>query len=113
MAKATTMTRKVKIWLYANGAFEIDGPGRFPASSGALPVFSVDTQEEAERLQVMLCRNSHEGNGTYHLPFSGDIKDMAAVTKMIEETHRRLARGDKGSSLVEPFTAYKQATGVL
>lgn len=37
------------------------GFGRSPVPEGALPVFSVETEEEAKRLIVMTCPTDHAG----------------------------------------------------
>lgn len=57
-------------------------------NDAALPVFSVDTVEQARDLQVLFCTRQHEphpfdGRAWYVLPyFSGNISDLAEVADM-------------------------------
>jgi hypothetical protein len=78
---------------------------------GSLPVFSVDTMEDAERLMTMLCKLGYD-NETRILPFSGDPTHMIKVSEMLESVYTLLKRGYTGAELVEPFIRYKRETGL-
>lgn len=61
--------------------------------NGALPVYSVDTAEEAEQLRVRHCRLAKDGSGLYQLnEFSGDVHDLFAVGDMFRATHEAARR---------------------
>lgn len=69
----------------------------------ALPVFSVDTVEEAKQIQIRFCRlqyGSHPlmpGRPWYKLnEFSGELEDLDRVTKMFAQHHEeRMERKER------------------
>lgn len=107
------LSRIVKIVLFANGAMDYTLGPNLP--KGSLPVFSVDTIEEAEGLQVSLCRLSREDGRTYYLPFpqTSDEGNLRHVTQMLTEFYDLQKQGIRGASLWEPMTAYKNKFGLL
>lgn len=57
--------------------------------NGALPVYSVDTAEEAEQIRVRHCRLARDGSELYQLnEFSGAVDDLFAVRDMFRATHK-------------------------
>lgn len=67
----------------------------------ALPVFSVDTAEEAERIQVRFCTlqyGSHPlmpGKPWYKVfPFSGELEDLDWVRNMFAEFYKGMKERD-------------------
>ncbi len=55
--------------------------------SKALPVYSTDTQEEAESIRERHCRRARDGSGTYTLN-DGTVKDQWAIGEMFRRTHQ-------------------------
>lgn len=56
--------------------------------NGALPVYSVDTAEEAEQIRVRHCRLAKGGSGLYQLnEFSRDVDELFAVGELFRATH--------------------------
>lgn len=117
------LERDVIIYLYANGAMvyrearAVEWKGPLDAEKnpveGALPVYSVDTTEEAEELQTMLCRLSRADNETMILPFSQKVEDLEHVTTMLDRTYQAMKEGKRKMELWGPFVEYKQIVGVL
>lgn len=111
------LKRKVYLYVSANGAFQIapDKANQHKLfDEGYLPVGSVDTVEEAEQLQTMLCRLSREDNETYFLPFpAGRHEVLPDVGNMLEETYKLMLRDAKGAALVAPFVTYKKRWNLL
>lgn len=65
--------------------------GRGAASMHGLPVYSVDTYEEAEALQVRHCRRVR--SGLYRLndwPEDPDVEELEKVTDLFRATHGNL-----------------------
>jgi len=108
------LERNVIIYLYQNGAMVFkrkkDKSTKF---EGALPVFSVDTVEEAEEMQTALCRLSRADNETYILPFSGQLDDLYKAQEMMHNFYDARKRGLPGEVAWNAFENYKKATGVL
>lgn len=61
----------------------------------ALPIYSVDTVEEAERLLVLTCKRSYPPESRYFLPFSGKEGDLERAGDYLERVHRWLASDRK------------------
>jgi len=59
----------------------------------ALPVFSVNTPEEAERIMVHFGKRSYDGTGYYWSGFSGDFRDLPAVTDRIQGYYDSILKG--------------------
>lgn len=113
MIKPTHLDRSIKLWLYKNGELEYTTTenGRAKHASGAIPVFSVNNQVEAELIQTGLCRNI-DGN-TYVLPFTGKFEDVDRVTQLFSEFYALYNKGYKGSDLGEPYSRYKNDLGLF
>lgn len=67
----------------------------------ALPVFSVDTAEEAERIQVRFCKLQYghhplmPSRPWYKLfPFSGELEDLDRVRNMFAEFYKGMKERD-------------------
>lgn len=63
----------------------------------ALPVFSVDTAEEAEQIQIRFCKLQYEshplipGKPWYKVfPFSGELEDLDRVRNMFAEFYKAM-----------------------
>lgn len=82
------------------------------AIQGSLPVFSVDSMEDANGLLAMMCKLSREDNETYFLPFTGEVDDMAKVSAMMEEVYT-IRRAGGGKEAWAPFNRYREAAGLL
>lgn len=109
------LSRKVLLYVYANGAIVFRDWDNPDVPKGALPVFSVDTQEEAEILQVSLCRISRADNKTYHIPwpeYPDVLAATEAVTKLLHDFYRLKQAGAKGALLARPIQAYKDTLGL-
>lgn len=83
------LSRRVILDVWANGAVTIRERGF--ESDGGLPVFSVDTLEEAEALRVRFCVLSRIDNSTYFLPRfkMNDIEELGRATVMFSAEHER------------------------
>lgn len=83
------MSRRFLIDVDAGGAFTIRPRGQV-AAAGSLPVFSTDTHEEAESLQVYHCRLARDGSGVYFLNEPpADVLALEQVTNMLRATYTR------------------------
>jgi len=52
----------------------------------ALPAYSVDTLEEAESLQLLLCKQGYDG--TYLWPdFGGELESLYAAGEILKRYH--------------------------
>ncbi len=67
----------------------------------ALPVFSVDTAEEAERIQVRFCKLQYghhpqmPGKPWYKVfPFSGELEDLNRVRNLFAEFYKAMKERD-------------------
>lgn len=67
----------------------------------ALPVFSVDTVEEAKRIQVRFCKLQYgnhplmPGRSWYKVfPFSGELEDLDRVRNMFAEFYKGMKERD-------------------
>ena len=56
----------------------------------ALPVFSVDTEEDAEALQVLTCSMAQDGTGRYGWPgfYDASLDGDEQLAKMIDVAER-------------------------
>lgn len=73
--------RKQTLWVDAAGCVTVASKGR--SVEGSLPVFSVDTTEAAERIQVHFCRLAQDGSGLYFLNDPPkDVDGLGAVSDM-------------------------------
>lgn len=106
------LTRNVILYLYANGALTFAPKSDRRKPQGALPVYSVDTVEEARKLQIMLCSLSKQDNETYFLPFSEKVEDIPKVSEMLHLVYVNWKNGVTGQSLVAPFIRYKKELGL-
>jgi hypothetical protein len=58
----------------------------------ALPVFSVDTEEQARALFTRFGRLERTGSGRHRFTdFSGEVEDLAQVTRLMRDFYRRIA----------------------
>lgn len=78
---ASDLGRRVTLWVDAAGCVSLADKG--VAVRGSLPVFSTDTQEQAEQIRVRFCRLARDGSGLYFLnepPATveglGDVSEM-------------------------------------
>lgn len=84
-------------------------------TTGGLPVYSVDTWDDAEALRVRHCRLARDRSGIYRLnEFSGEEEDLDRVGALFKETHerqmaRRAASGDGSPSSVDEALAREGA----
>ena len=53
----------------------------------ALPVFTVDTLEEASDLQTLACKLSYDGRFILWPKFSGELADVPKVTERFREMY--------------------------
>lgn len=61
------------------------GFGRGPVPDGALPVFSVDSEDEAERLLAAACPRDHEGNlYARELAVDQTLENLEAFSQRLE-----------------------------
>lgn len=59
------LSRDFTMSVCANGSVWVQPYGQL--ESGTLPVFSTDTREQAEQIQVRHCRRAKNGSGLYFL----------------------------------------------
>lgn len=75
---------------------ERGGCGHNGTTICGLPVFSVDTREEAIHLQLLHCRCASDGSGKYYLnEFGGELDDLYRVGKMFKESIKQYRRKRK------------------
>jgi hypothetical protein len=111
----THLDRQVIIHLFQGGAVvarDKDDKSKETKKKidGSLPVFSVDTMEEANQLITLLCKRGYD-NESMLLPFSGEYEHMIKVSEMMEEVYTLKKRGYTGEELFAPFVRYKKETG--
>lgn len=62
----------------------------------SLPVFSVNTLEEAEDLKLLCCRRTYPPDSRYVINvesgFNGDVKSLDDVATYLEERYERVLR---------------------
>jgi hypothetical protein len=64
-----------------------------PCPYGGLPVFSTETQEQAEAIQIRYCRRANDGSGHYRLnEFDGNLGSLATVTTLFRAEYERAAK---------------------
>lgn len=95
--------RKIIIHICADGTFTHRRKGEPTFNGAALPVFSVDTIEEVEKIRVMTCVLQHgehpllPGQPWYAIrPFGGELEDLYEAGDKIEAAFMKLKR--------EPYT---------
>lgn len=86
------LDRPVLIDCCKDGTITYRRKGSPSFNGAALPVFSVDTEDEARYLQVLICKaqyNEHPlkpGETWYRLSdFSGEVEDLAEVTALLHK----------------------------
>lgn len=86
MMQANDLGRAMTLWVDAGGCVTIREKGR--RVDGSLPVFSTDTREQAERLQVRHCRLARDGSALYFLNQTPhDVADLGAVSDLFRATY--------------------------
>jgi len=87
--------RGVSIEICRDGVMTIrtseDQPKRLDS---ALPVYSVETKEQAEILIATYCKRQYNGDMRY-TDFSGEIEDMYPLTKLFAETDERFRQNSE------------------
>jgi hypothetical protein len=85
------LTRKIRIDVCKDGTVTYVPRGEPPFNGAALPVHSVDTVEEAQQIQVTLCRCQYvehplmPGKPWYKLTqFDGGIEGLEAVGRQMQ-----------------------------
>lgn len=78
--------RAVTLWVDAAGCVTAQERGR--GIDGSLPVFSTDTREQAEALQVRHCRLTRDGSGLYFLTDTPrGVEDLGKVSDIFRKTY--------------------------
>lgn len=91
LGKAFTM------WVDAAGCVTLRERGR--GVDGSLPVFSVDTREEGEALQVRHCRLALDASGLYFLNDPPrTVEGLGSVSDMFRQTHAERAVEQRGAA---------------
>lgn len=96
--------RLVTLWVDAAGC--VTARERGSGVDGSLPVFSTDTREQAEALQVRHCRLARDGSGLYFLTDTPrGVEDLSRVSDMFRETYSQgqaSAAADAHKALRDP-----------
>lgn len=96
--------RALTLWVDAAGCVTVQERGR--GVNGSLPVFSTDTREQAEALQVRHCRLARDGSGLYFLTdIPRGVEDLGKVSDLFRETHSENLAGaaaEARNSLSDP-----------
>lgn len=101
MPKPRHLDRQVLIDCCKDGTitYRVRGSGTQRRQDAALPVFSVDTVEEAKLIQVTLCRKQYgtdpaypgERRSWYVLnEFGGELEDLDKVTADMEACYEKI-----------------------
>lgn len=97
------LSRPILLDLCKDGTVTYRSQGEPSFNGMALPVFSVDTAEQAEAIQVRFCRRQYAshprllGKPWYRwTDFSGELDDMQAVTEAMHEFYVHLKGGANG-----------------
>jgi len=56
-----------------------------------MPCFSVDTKDEAQQLQTLLCRLQYDGRYVLN-EFGGELADLRLAAETIREAWERMGR---------------------
>lgn len=118
---AEHLARPIGVYLSRNGILRYARKGEVPAAIAetSLLVFSVDTEEEAKELQVMLCKQTYDIPPLWKLPFPDEsdegkaYENLTKVTDMLKRLHYNRTRGFTGEQLVTPFINYKKELGLF
>lgn len=80
--QANHLSRPILIDLFMSGhlAYRWKGSGGNP---GSLPVFSVDTAEQAQAMQARFCLKQYDG-GYVWTDFDGEYESIGKVTKALQ-----------------------------
>ncbi len=82
---ASPYSRPVKLDCSADGAVVIREAGKI--HDGFLPLFSTNTNEEAQALRTRYCRKERD-SGLYRLnDFGGELEDLADATETLRVTY--------------------------
>lgn len=88
------LDKPVKIFICKDGTFTY---GTKSFNGHALPVHSVDTEDEAKSLQILFCKKQYAnhpqmpGKPWYVLNrFSGNVEDLPKVGDLIAAAHERI-----------------------
>lgn len=91
------MNRPVKIHVCKDGTITYRRAGKPVFNNRALPFFSVNTEEEAQTLQVLLCSSQYEehpdlpGQTWYrHWQFGGELEDIQALTETFNNAYEKI-----------------------
>jgi len=107
------LDRPVIIYIYKGGAIDFKHKHDNAKNlDGALPIFSVDSEADAEQLQTSFCKLSRDDNKTMVLPFSGKYEHMEKVTDMLRACYALRKAGVTGAAFWEPFVAYRKECGL-
>jgi hypothetical protein len=101
---ANQLTRSYLLEVYKSGEVMIRARGE-PMPEGVLPVYSTDSREEAEMIQVRCCVLSRVDNQTYRLNpnLRNDgqltLEDLPMLTEMFKQIHeqQRAAKAEAGT----------------
>lgn len=92
----TNLSRPILIHCCRDGTITYRTRQERVFNSVALPVFSVNSEEEAKALQVRFCSRQHKehpklkGKPWYVLPnFGGEVDDLAGVTARFSEWYAK------------------------
>lgn len=118
-----TMARPVGLYIYKNGVLDYRHKGD-PTKEvdGALLVGTVHTQEDAEELQIMLCKRTFDDPPLMRLPWPSEAEMddpekantiLHAAKDMLLAVYRHRKNGVTGSALAQPFQDFKQEFGLL
>jgi hypothetical protein len=72
-----------------------------PFRGAALPMYGVDTIQEAQSLQVLMCAVSRRDNETYYIPgFGGEVDDIFTTGERFADAHQAMIERRKARANV-------------